>query len=212
MADKMRTQMTGADMKVRHAAMRWAVAAAVLASAPTAFAQTMYRCTNGASSYLSDRPCSAPSRGTLGAYGPAPERPAYGQNYTPTLDRAPDFLPYLSPECAQLNDAIRTGPARGLKSTAMSELHLDYRQRCVEDEQQARQRLSQVKNEQRDGRRQAQAQVSGEKARATLTSEQCYETLRILAARRKRTDSMSPGERSDLDRFEANYKARCSSG
>jgi hypothetical protein len=199
-------------MKVRNAAMRWAVAAAVLASAPAAFAQTMYRCTNGAGSYLSDRPCSAPVRGTLGAYGPATERPAYGQNYTPTLDRAPEFLPYLSPECAQLNDAIRTGPARGLKSGAMSELHLDYRQRCVEDEQQARQRLSQVKNEQRDGRRQAQAQVSGEKARATLTSEQCYETLRILAARRKRADTMSPGERSDLDLFEVNYKARCTNG
>lgn len=199
-------------MKVRNAAMRWAVAATVLANAPAVFAQTMYRCANGASSYLSDRPCSAPVRATLGAYGTAPERPAYGQNYTPTLDRAPEFLPYLSPECAQLNDAIRTGPARGLKSGAMSELHLDYRQRCVEDEQQARQRLSQVKNEQRDGRRQAQAQVSGEKARATLTSEQCYETLRILAARRKRADTMSPGERSDLDLFEANYKARCTSG
>ena len=199
-------------MKVRNAAMRWAVAAVVLASAPAAFAQTMYRCSNGASSYLSDRPCSASVRGTLGAYGPANERPAYGQNYTPALDRAPEFLPYLSPECAQLNDAIRTGPARGLKSGAMSELHLDYRQRCVEDEQLARQRLSQVKNEQRDGRRQAQAQVCGEKARATLTSEQCYETLRILAARRKRADVMSPGERSDLDLFEANYKARCTSG
>lgn len=199
-------------MQVRHAAMRWAVGVAMVACVPAAFAQTMYRCSNGASSYLSDRPCSAPVRGTLGVYGPTPERPSYNQNYTPSMNKAPEFLPYMSPECAQVNDAIRTGPARGLKSMAMSELIADYRQRCSEDEQQALQKLYQVKTEQRDGRRQAQAQVSGEKARATLSAEQCYETLRILAARRKRADAMSPGERGDLDLFEANYKARCTNG
>ncbi len=200
-------------MTFRHAAMRWAVATiALVACAPAAFAQTMYRCSNGASSYLSDRPCSAPVRATIGVYGPAPERPSYSQNYSPSMNKAPDFLPYMSPECAQVNDAIRTGPARGLQQLSMSELTADYRERCAEDEQQARQKLYQVKTDQRDGRRQAQAQVSGEKARARLTAEQCYETLRILAARRKRADSMSPGERSDLDLFEANYKARCSNG
>jgi hypothetical protein len=94
----------------------------------------------------------------------------------------------------------------------MSELATNYRLRCGEDEQQAHQKLSQARSDERSQRRMAQAQQSAEVARAKLTVEQCNEMLRVLAGRRQRVASMTPGEKTDLDLFEANYRARCKSG
>ncbi len=200
-------------MKMQCAPTHWAPLLALLFATPLAFAQPIYRCGTGAGSYVSDRPCrdiTAPT--VLRSYGPLPERPNHGQSYTPTMAKAPDILPYLSPQCAEMNDAVRTGPSRGLQSAAMSELVANYRLRCAEDEQQAYQKLHQVRNDERNQRRIAQAQQSAAQERAKLSVEQCSEMLRILAGRRQRVASMSAGEKTDLDLFEANYRARCKSG
>ncbi len=180
----------------------------VVLLAPAAYGQAMYRCGSGSRTSLSDRPCDAVPGNTLQSIGPAPQA-AYGQTYTPSMGKAPDILPYLSAECAELNDAVRTGPARGLRGASMSELTADYRTRCSEDEQIAHQRLSQARADARQLRQQAQASQKAEQTRARLSVEQCYEMLRILAAKRKRVADMTPGERHDMDLFEANYKARC---
>ena len=191
------------------------VAALVLTlAAQAAPGQAMYRCTSaGGGAYLSDRPCDTTPRATLRAFGPVPEQPSYGQSYYgPQMNKAPEILPYLSPECAQLNDAVRTGPARGLKGASMTELVEDYRRRCGEDEQLAHQKLQQAKRDDREQRQQALASQKAEQARAQLSVDQCNEMLRNLAARRQRAAAMTPGERGDLELFEANYKARCKAG
>ena len=41
------------------------------------------------------------------------------------------------------------------------------------------------------------------------TFEQCGEMRRIIASRKQRQDSMTPGELGDFKRFEANYAERC---
>jgi hypothetical protein len=40
-------------------------------------------------------------------------------------------------------------------------------------------------------------------------SAQCDEMLRALANKRRRLDTLTPGERDDLDRFQARYEERC---
>ena len=194
------------------ASLHWAAAALIAIAAPAAFGQTLYRCTSSTGTQVSDRPCDTSTQTTLKTYGPAPASSATPPNHVPMINRGPEILPYLSPECASLNDAIRTGPARGLKGQAMSDLMLDYRKRCSEDEQLAHQKLRQSRSDDRQQRQLAQAAQNAEQARAKLSVEQCSEMLGTLAARRKRAATMTPGERNDLDLFEANYKARCKSG
>ena len=137
---------------------------------------------------------------------------ALGSNVVSTLAKAPDVLPYLSPECAQLNDAMRTGPTRGLKGSALSDLTADYRKRCSEDEQLAHQRMHDDQGRERDQRQQAVTSRTAQAERVKLGSEQCHEMLRILAGKRQRASTMNPGELRDLELFESNYKARCRSG
>jgi hypothetical protein len=172
----------------------------------------MYRCTGDTSTYLSDRPCDNGAKAAVKANGPVPPSPSTPQTYTPTINRGTEILPYMSPECAELNEAIRTGPVRGLKGMAMSDLVTDYRKRCGENEQLAHQKLQQSRSDDRRQRDQAQATQSAMQARTKLSVEQCSEMLGTLATRRKRTTTMTPGELSDLELFEANYKARCKSG
>ena len=199
-------------MKRRGAATHWALGFLVMLAAPAAVAQALYRCNNGAGTYVSDRPCqSAGAPAVFRSIGPVPERPSYNRDYMPALQKAPDILPYLGPECAQMNDAVRTGPTRGLKSAAMSELQTNYRLRCAEDEQQAYQKMRQSRNDERDQRKVAQAAQNAEAARAKLGVDQCNEMLRILSGKRQRAASMTPGEQRDLELFEANYRARCKS-
>ena len=200
-------------MKTRCATTHWALALLVMLGAPAAFGQSFYRCSGGSGAYISDRPCqSTGAPAEFRSIGPVPERQSYNRDYTPAMQKAPDILPYLSPECAQMNDAVRTGPTRGLKSAAMSELQTNYRLRCAEDEQRAYQKMHQTRNDERDQRKTAQAAQSAEAARAKLSVDQCNEMLRILSGKRQRVAAMTAGEQHDLELFEANYRARCKAG
>ena len=192
------------------AGRRWLLLAALMVVAPGAMAQAMYRCTNGTSTYISDRPCTGAQAGKLGALGPAPSRGNHvAPSYSPPLGKAPDHLVYLSPACASINDAIRTGPARGLKSQAMADLHNEYRSKCEEDEQSARQKVHEDKRNQRDQARAVQRAEQLDRQRAVTSREQCHEMLRILHGKLKQLDSITPGEKADFQRFEASYQERC---
>lgn len=181
---------------------------AALTGAPTFIAaQTIYRCTNGTTSSLSDRPCDSGVRTKLSAYGSL-ERPRSPIQESP-VGRAPEYLSYMSVPCAQLSDAIRTGPARGLRSGAMRELHDDYGKRCSDDEQTARRMWGQDQQFQKDQRTARQKAEQLEQSRIVTTKEQCHEILRILHARRKRVETYTSGQRADLERFESSYQARC---
>jgi len=169
-----------------------------------------YHCNGDGVSWTSTRPCPGTSRTELRGMGNSQQAtPTYSGSTLPSVGKAPDYLQYMSVECAQLNDALRTGPARGLREGPMAELRTDYQKRCTEDEASARAQLREAEQQQRDRRDDQQATAQAEKSRAVLSSEQCYEMLRILHGKRQRVASMSDGEKADLQRFEDNYKARC---
>ena len=154
-----------------------------------------YHCSGDGVAWTSSRPCPGTNRNEmrgLSSGNSGPQTSNVDTSYTPSLAKAPDYLPYMSVECAQLNDALRTGPTRGLKSGPMAELRVDYQKRCSDNEASARDQLREA-----------------EKMRATTSSEQCYEMLRILHGKRQRAASMNDGEKADLQRFEDNYKVRC---
>jgi hypothetical protein len=171
-----------------------------------------YHCNGDGYSWTSRVPCPNTRRNEMRAYGGGAPAPGSTTSYAPPLPKAPDYLPYMSVECAQLNDAIRTGPARGLQAGPMGDLQADYRKRCSDDESAARQQLREVEEAQKDQRQRAVASSQAEKTRATINSEQCYEMLRILHGKRQRAASMNDGEKADLQRFEDNYKTRCTRG
>jgi hypothetical protein len=146
--------------------------------------------------------------------GPVQQQPnPYASpSYSPHMAKAGEHLQYMSTECANLAEGLRTGPARGLRGSALSELSENYRKQCGEDEQQARQHLWQLQADEKTQRKQVEQAQGNERKRAIIASEQCNEMLGALHARRKRSATMTAGERADLDLFEANYKARCTTG
>jgi hypothetical protein len=178
----------------------------LLIAAGSAAAQNRYQCrTAGGAAYLSDRPCSGESG--MVYYGPAPSMPTY----TPPMPRAgeaPGHLRYMSARCSSLHDAIRTGPARGLKSDTLSTMQRDYQRECGEEESEARNQFYRDQREQRQQKvaeRQSQAQAV---ERTKQQQAQCDESRRILVMKQRRTD-LNEGERADLKRFEENFRARC---
>jgi hypothetical protein len=173
---------------------------------------TMYRCNVHGRQVLSERPCASSASNALKTYGPterepAPTRPTqYG-----SVARAPDHLQYLSPECAQMNDAMRTANARGVGHAVQRDLHTEYQRKCAEDDGEARRQVYQDKSAQREARRDERSARANEKAHTQREREQCYEMLRILHAKRQRAATLTAGEQGDLQRFEENYNARCKS-
>ncbi len=183
----------------------------VIASAPGQAGAQVYRCSNGGATYLSDRPCSGAPAGRLGMVGPGDRsaREPVTSSYIAPVGKAPEHLAYMSAECASLNDAIRTGPARGLKSSTMSDLHTEYRRKCQEEESAAYQRLAQQRSEDRQEKQTREKAFQAQVNEAQRNREQCDELLRILAAKRRQVDGMNAGEKADFQRFEASYNARC---
>jgi hypothetical protein len=168
--------------------------------AASAAAQLRYSCRTAEGSLsFSDRPCT----GQLFFAEPsAAGRPQ------PSIGTAPGHLQYMSPRCASLNDALRTAPARGLKSETISTMRRDYQAECGENESEARSQMSRDSSAQRQERNaQQKAQVVAQND-ARLRAQQCEESKRILITKRNRPN-LTEGERAELARFEDNYRARC---
>lgn len=176
-------------------------------AASTLHAQARYTCRapNG-SVVISDRPCAA-SPGVV-YYGPDPSAQFSYDRPMPRSPDAPPHVKYMSARCASLNDALRTAPARGLKQETISTMQKDYRNECGENESEAQAQYSQERGEKAQQRRAEKAAEKQEVERASLREQQCGESKRILFAKRARTD-LNEGEKTELQRFEANYRARC---
>jgi hypothetical protein len=200
----------------------WITLASVLAT--SAWAQsTMYSCRSTNGSYMSTRPCppvadNADGSTRIRVYGSSensqPYRdttrtPSYSSGYLPAPPRAEKHLEYLSPRCAEVAEAIRTGPARGVRGDVINELHREYRANCAEEDRDARTRAQQRESAVRDQPQSQQRMAVAAKEQSNFEHEQCQEMLRILTAKRKRLDSMTDGEKLDFQRFSDNYKARC---
>jgi Domain of unknown function (DUF4124) len=185
----------------------------LLGAAADGSAQTIYRCrgSNG-TTIMSQQPCTTGPGSQIGVFGPQETRyTSPTTSYSPVhgVGKAPDHLNYLSAECATLNDAIRTGPARGVRGSDLSDLHHDYRKRCGEEDAEARQRVSREHSDQRNARKSEQMAQKFQKERSAIERDQCHELLRILHAKRQRVATMSEGEKADLANSETAYRARC---
>ena len=177
------------------------------------FAQSTFKCQSASGVYYSDRPC-APDAKTAAATSTLPKP-------VPThlaLDTRTAFLGYLSSECRQLNDTLRALQAAARPSVRSEwELHRQrvsdaverYRGRCLEEERYALQRVSEADRQQREQQRSALIAKEAEKERAAIDKVQCAEMRAIRDAKRQRLDSMTPGERSDFDRFQSAFASRC---
>ena len=194
----------------------WLLVGALLMLALPAQAQS-YRCTSAKGPYYSERPCPIDGGTKLGGYGPVPEaQPDPYRRPSPApmpVPRAPDHLSYMSAECASLNDGVRTAASRGLAASTQADLRNDYARRCSADESLARQRWAQDQQRgsrgQRDDQRQTSMEARREQAQQQQLSSQCTEMRRIIAAKNERIATLTPGEVSDLRRFESNFTARC---
>lgn len=136
------------------------------------------------------------------------QRYSSGSSYQRPPD-PPEHYSFLSGDCRSLNDALRTASSRGLSYESVNNLNREWNQRCQEDDRDARRRFYE---QQRDGRL---ARANEKRVEATVAQQsaakkqQCDEMLRILGNKRKRTD-LTDGEKADLQRFETNYRERCS--
>jgi hypothetical protein len=185
------------------------VALALWSGGEASAQRTLYRCTVDGQTSLSDRPCVGGVATGLGASGPARDARPVSLSSTPPAPKASSYLEYLSPPCAGLAEALRTGSARGLAARALYELRSSYQERCSDDDLAARKRFIEDLAKQRDARNSQLAVEKRERDLVTQTREQCDEMYRIAHGRRKKLDTMSAGERADFERFEANWKARC---
>lgn len=186
---------------------------------------TMYSCRSSNGSYMSTRPCppvndNADGSTRLRVYGSTENTQSfrntarttsssYSSGYLPTPPRADKHLEYLSPRCAEVAEAIRTGPSRGVRGDVISELHREYRANCADEDRAARMQVQQRESAQHDQRQSQQRMAVAAKEQSNFEVEQCQEMLRILTAKRKRLDSMTDGEKQDFQRFSDNHKARC---
>lgn len=175
-------------------------------------ASGMYRCYNGSSMFVSDKPCRVNKREEkFTAMGPgASPMPMRGQSYNlPSVDKAPEHLRYLSTGCAQLNDAIRTAPARGLRSDVIYQLRSEYQSKCSEDESDAYRALRKERDQERQERRAEQQAQQTQKEFSQRERDRCNEMLRILHGKRSQFDSMTEGQKNDFVNFQSNYSMRC---
>lgn len=173
--------------------------ASVVSAAP-------YRCTVNGQVYYSDRPCAGQTQ--LQALGPVRTYPQ-PTPYRPELPKAQDHLKYLSSGCASINEAIRTGPSRGVHRDVMQGLHEEYRQKCSAEDREARTRVRQDQMRAEETQ-QAQRELSRkEQQQAHIRSDRCDGMRDVIALKRKREAELNAKEIEALRSLERTYNDVC---
>lgn len=182
---------------------------------PLAAAAATYRCDVGGSVYITDRPCAAPAPAPaapmpkapapMGSIGPARVTPSSYHPRTPSMEQAPEHHRYLSPRCAEINDAIRTAPVRGVNSATVSELRREYDQKCSEDDQYARRQANDAKRKERDGVVALRDEAERSRQDAERIREQCLALRDSLRNRRVENETERVAKRA----AEEAYNAHC---
>ena len=196
-------------MRVSVAWKRFFVGVSIAFASAPSWSQVAYLCASEGRAYYSVQPCPSPPS-PVRSVGPTREvRLSAPTAPRATPDKPGEHLHYQSPRCAEMSEGLRTGASRGLGSGAQQELRDSYRRLCIEDESRAREQAKDERTRQRDLREQEARAARIEQDRDKLTREQCDEMVRIAQAKRQRLESMTAGERTDFERFEATRKARC---
>jgi hypothetical protein len=194
---------------MRHATFAFVLAAASLLTAASAYGQA-YRCDSGGTAYLSARPCAAAAKSEIRSYGPA--RSAAGTRYSAPVSGVPkaeEHLKYLGSGCASISEAIRTGPARGVRGDVIGALNAEYSQKCSLEDQSARKQLQEDRSQEQ---RQALGQREGattERQRVRLKLEQCTGMREVLVLKRRRESDLNVKEVEALRGLEKAYNERC---
>lgn len=196
---------------------KWGAAGLLMLAAAGAHAAT-YRCaaSDGTVQY-SDRPCgqgsstAAPAAPTVGGAGPARYQPQpRPSSQTSTLvPRAPEYAAYLPPDCAQLEEASRTGYQRGLRGDTLRGVQNDFETRCDTQRQRAQERVSDDRRErERQYRASRQEERNAEDARSK-TAQQCEQMRSVIADRRASLATMDARQKELLHTLQDSYNRSC---
>jgi hypothetical protein len=164
-----------------------------------------YRCDVNGTAYITDRPCAntPAASGNLGAIGPA--RPPTAQVTRPvSTGQAPEHQRFLSQRCAELNDAIRTAPARGVGHSTVAELRREYEQKCSEDDQEARRQVQDAKRKERENVASQRQQAERARQDEQLLKQRCIALQDALRGRRAETDADRATKRVAEEAYNAN--------
>lgn len=144
---------------------------------------------------------------------PQPPRPAAPVAPRPPPSAFPyqqrELLPYMSPRCAQLFETQLTGSARRMSYSARGDVHEEFRMNCQDAVSSAQRALYEDRLKSYNARQDALQATHASAEQSKVLREQCEELARILAAKRKRIDSLTEGQREDLERADSNYRQRC---
>lgn len=165
-----------------------------------------YRCMVGGTLYITDRPCAPPdpAPARLGAAGPVNAPTPYrSPSVTPALQQAPEHLRFLSQRCAELNDAVRTAPARGLSHAVVRDLQREYQGSCAEDDSHARQRVADLRTQAREAVRAQRRQAELSQLEQQRLKERCLALHDAVRARR------AEGDQKLTRLAEEAYNAQC---
>ena len=119
-------------------------------------------------------------------------------------------MKYLSPACADISEAIRTAPARGVRGDVVARLHEEYRDKCSFEDQDARRQQRQDARQERRARRLAQRDsAADERAQAQQRADQCNGMRDVIALKRSRESQLNETEVAALRSLENTYNSRC---
>lgn len=203
-----------------HLTHRFFVAVVVLAAAAGEAPAQVYRCQSGRTVYYSRTPCSAtsPSQAQpnhrLGAFGPAPTAARAAQSRSMPVYSATKPSPharYLSPACASLDEAIRTGYSRGASIQNVLALREEYAAKCSAEDREALKQQGEAQYREAELHATQREQELANKHRQQADAEQCFGMRDTAAVRRKREQAgqLSAQEIESLRKLELAYKDRC---
>lgn len=180
------------------------VALAGLGLSCSAHAAT-YRCDVGGTLYITDKPCAPTPAGPapMGAIGPTRQLSSY-QPRTPGMEQAPEHHRFLSQRCAELNDAIRTAPTRGVGYATVSDLRREYEQKCSEDDQYARRQAGEARRKEREGVQAQRNEAERSRQDAELMLQRCVALRDALRNRRADTDADRATKRVAEEAYNSN--------
>lgn len=181
-----------------------------------ASAQT-YRCVSGGTTYIADRPCQpvSPQSNKLVSVGSLKSPSTYTSSQSSyyrgssQLEQAPAHQKYLSGACASMADAIRTAPTRGINYQVISDLRREYDQKCKEEDRLARTQT--YEDERRESAEKVKQLESAKDARTAhaQVEAQCNAMREVLASKRAKFDSMTPGEKTNFQTLQSSFNDRC---
>jgi hypothetical protein len=176
-----------------------------------------YRCSSATGQvYFSDRPCGgtsdAATGGTkLGGAGPVeqgdPRARAY--SYTPTIPKPPEHAKYLVGPCAEMEEAIRPAPVRGIQGQTLRSLYEDYRTKCDYQVREAQERVNADKREQDRMRTEQRQMAAAQQAEGQRLDHQCANMRAVIADKRASLSTLNDRQRELLQNMQDNYNRTC---